>query len=153
MVSRGLTKMYFIVLAMQALLSWNLVLSSSIYVGRHAAGKISEHGPSAVSEVHTCEDRRLCRRIMNFYGVEACNSTDRNIQETVQFACPATCGFCTPGESDCQDQVEDLCTENKDWCNAGGEIEKLMKDICPRTCKACNRRPSSEQHNFVIIDG
>lgn len=53
MVSRGLTKMHFIVLAMQALLSWNLVLSSSIYVGRHAAGKISEHGPSAVSEGKT----------------------------------------------------------------------------------------------------
>ena len=50
MVSRGLTKMHFIVVAMQALLSWNLVLSSSIYVGRHAAGKISEQGPSAVSE-------------------------------------------------------------------------------------------------------
>lgn len=53
--------MHFIVLALQALLSWNLVLPSSIYVGRHAAGKISEHGPSAVSEGKGT--RRVCPQI------------------------------------------------------------------------------------------
>jgi len=31
---------------LQALLVRNLVSSSSIYVGRHEAGRISEHGPS-----------------------------------------------------------------------------------------------------------
>lgn len=46
MPSTGFAKMCFVVVALQVLLCRNLVSSSSIYVGRHEAGTISEQGPS-----------------------------------------------------------------------------------------------------------
>ena len=46
MPSTGFAKMCFVLVALQVLLCRSLVSCSSIYVGRHEAGTISEQGPS-----------------------------------------------------------------------------------------------------------
>ena len=64
MLSTGLAKVCFVAVALQALLGWNLVSSSSIYVGRHEAGTYSEHGPS---ESVVSEGKRKLMRARKLY--------------------------------------------------------------------------------------
>lgn len=46
MLSTGFGKLCFVMAAVEVLLGWNSVDSSSIYVGRHEAGTYSEKIPS-----------------------------------------------------------------------------------------------------------
>lgn len=153
--NQGFAKLCFVLAAVQLLPLRNLVSSSSVYVGRHAEGTISEQGSSEseVSEVNTCEDgsHKICRRIINLYGDRACTDIeDKNLQHTVQMVCQATCGFCT---KDCEDQFKDLCKEYQNFCGREGDIGGLLAEICPKTCNKCQLRASSTENNVVVIEG
>lgn len=153
--SKNWAKVGVLVAVLNLLILRHFVSSSSIYVGRHAAATISEHGGSEgeISEVNTCEDsdRKLCRKILTLYGNEACTNThDKSLQNAVQKVCQSTCGFCI---KDCQDQSRDLCEEYKTYCRKEGALGNLLADICPKTCNNCQLRPSKSENNWVIING
>lgn len=138
----------------EVLLRWNSVDGSSIYVGRHEAGTYSEQIPSesALPE-GSCEDgnAKLCKKIINYYGADVCETYDESLLYTVKNVCQATCGFCTTQE--CTDEFEELCKDYGGYCNHKGDFGGLIRDICPKTCSTCHLKPSKQQNNLVVIHG
>ena len=53
---------------------------------------------------------------------------------------------------ECEDQFEDLCKEYGNFCNSGGDLGGLIKELCPKTCKSCHLRPSKEESHLVVIN-
>ena len=70
MLSTGFAKICYFIAVLPVLLKWHLVLSSSIYAGRHEAINITEQGPSAASDgklyIDAYTDIYKMRRISGF---------------------------------------------------------------------------------------
>ena len=52
--------------------------------------------PKLFFSLVSCEDgnKRLCNKIIKYYGVAICNTHDESLLNAIQGVCQATCGFC-----------------------------------------------------------
>ncbi|PFX21532.1 uncharacterized protein LOC111335458 [Stylophora pistillata] len=152
MITTALGKLCLVAVIVEVLLGGNLVHGSSIYVGRHDAGAYWEEGPPGSISSVVCKDQDQERcNLLTQNGKEVCSTTDESLKFMLESNCQATCGFCD--KENCEDFMEkEFCEDYKSSC-FGQEAEKLVQDICPKTCRVCPQAPSKskEDNNWVFL--